>query len=123
MPTLMCDPLIGQGHLTDGSGRALWDGLLPLALVTSGARQRHIAPRVGNADTGRFGPSVAHGEEPPGARNTLEFVLTFVLETQVRASNQVDDCPGHKDLAWLGSALHTLSQMHGYAGYVFTAAF
>lgn len=79
--------------------------------------------RSGIADSGQPGPSVAHSEEPPGARNTLEFVLTFFLETQVRSGNQVDDCPGHEDLTWLGSALHTLSQMHGYAGYVFAAAF
>jgi len=50
-------------------------------------------------------------------------MLTFVRETQLRSGNQVDDCPGHKDLTWLGSALHALGQMHGYAGYVFATAF
>ena len=75
------------------------------------------------ADTGQPGPSVAYGEEPPRARNTLEFVLTFVFETQLRSGNQVDDCPGHSDLTWLGQALDTLSQMHGYAGYVIAPSF
>lgn len=68
-------------------------------------------------------PSAAHAEELPGARYTLEFVLTHALEAQVRSGNQVDDCPGHENLAWLGSTLDTLSQMHGYSRYVFAAAF
>lgn len=67
--------------------------------------------------------SAAYCEEPPRAGNTLELLLASILETQTRSGNQVDDCPGHEDLTWLGSTLHTLSQVHGHTGYVFAAAF
>lgn len=55
--------------------------------------------------------------------NTLEFVLAFVLEPEVRSGNQVDNSPRDADLTWFGAALHALSQMHGYAGHVVAAAF
>lgn len=67
--------------------------------------------------------SAPDGEEPPGARNTLQFVLAQVVETEVRSGNQVHDRSGNEDLTWLCSTLYALSQMYSYAGHVLTPSF
>ncbi len=63
------------------------------------------------------------GEEPPGAGNTLQFVLAPVVEAEIRSGNQVHDGSGYEDLTWLCSALDTLSQMYSYAGHVLSPSF
>jgi hypothetical protein len=75
------------GPLRECRSAALDKSPLPVFSGTSPMVRAARCGRVGTADTGRVGPSVAHGEEPPGAGNTLEFVLAFVLETQVRSGN------------------------------------
>lgn len=102
----------GNGEGPIDHGQRLRPGVPPNRRSGAPPKSRFISTQCtgdGIADTGRPALSATHGEEPPRARNALEFVLTLILEPEVRTGNQVDNCPRHPNFTWLRAALHALS--------------
>ena len=57
----------------------------------------------------------------PGAGNTLEFVLTEVLEVDARTSDEIFDRRGQEYLSGSGESRHTRPDVHGHPGDIVVA--
>ena len=68
-----------------------------------------------------LGWSVSHCKQSPAAWDALQVVLTTVFEGEVRAGHEIDDRPGHQNVAGSGEAADPLGDVHRDPGHVVVA--
>ena len=64
------------------------------------------------------GQSALDGIEPPGARYAFQFLLSSLIEFEIRSDHQVRHCPGDEHFAGLSESRHPGCNMYRYTRYV-----
>src|SRR4051812_4667213 len=73
--------------------------------------ERSVTPPIGEKLSPRL--STLHGEQLPGPRNTLEFMLTAICERDTRPDDEILDGPGDQDLSGSCQRSHPSGDVHG----------
>src|SRR5215472_10956529 len=79
---------------------------------------QHISIQWNSSSANRGAPSVPDSEEMPRPGNTLQVVLTTVLELDLGASHEVGHGPRYENLARRRHGFNALGNMHRYSGHI-----